>query len=192
MPHKKKPWIKWVVGLAALALAVYIMTYDYGTEAMGVTDIQGCNRITTDFVTLEGVYIFGPEKRFQLIAGDAVNWAALQRFAALSPGASVDPVIEVELECNDTRCAPAGRPKSLISTAPPQAIQHILEKVYTWRFSPYRKGRIRYCFDVTRHRLKVDTLGLEPTEVQDADQIPVEKIWNVQSLKDKYVRLRRL
>jgi len=192
MPHSKSRWTSWVVGLLVLALVVYVLTYDLGSEAKGVTDIRGCSRITTDFVTLEGVYIFGPEKRFQLIAGEPVNWAALQRFAALSPGASVDPVVELDLECTSSRCYPAGRPKALLSTAPPQAVRHIIERLYTWRFSPYRKGRIRYCFDVTRHRLTVDTTLLVPTDVQDAAQIPVEKIWNTQSFNDRYVRIGRL
>ncbi len=180
------------MGLVVLALVVYILNYDPGTEAMGVTDIQGCNRITTDYVTLEGVYIFGPEKRFQLIAGDAVDWVALQSFAAQSPGASVDPVIELELECTGSRCFPARRPRALMSTASPQAMQHIIEKLYTWRFSPYRKGRIRYCFDVTGHRLTVDTLLLEPTDLQDAHLIPMGKVSKVQSLNDRYVRIGRL
>lgn len=188
MPHNKKRWTSWTIGLVVLALVAYIMTYDLGTEAIGVTDIQGCSRITTDFVTLEGVYILGPEKRFQLIAGDAVNWAALRNFAAESPGASVDPVVELELECTDTRCFPAHPPRALVSSAPPQAMQHIIDRLSTWRFSPYRKGRIRYAFDVTRHRLIVDTTKLVPTELQDAAQIPVEKTYTVQSLHDRYVR----
>ena len=192
MSHKKRRWTSWIIGLLVLAGIVYIMTLDFDTEAMGVTDIQGCNQVTTDFVTLEGVYIFGPVKRFQLIAGDAVNWSALQRFAALSPGASVDPVVELELECTDTRCFPKRRPKALVSTAPPQAMQHIIDKLSTWRFSPYRQGRIRYCFDVSRHRLTVDTTQLEPTDLLDADQIPMGKIWNAQSFKDKYVRIGRI
>ena len=192
MSHRMKRWLSWFIGLSVLAGVVFIMTIDFDTEARGVTDIQGCNQVTTDFVTLEGVYIFGPVKKFQLIAGDAVNWAALQKFAALSPGASVDPVVELELECTDTRCFPAHRPKALVSTAPPQAMQHIIDKLSTWRFSPYRQGRIRYCFDVSRHRLTVDTTQLVPTDLQDADQIPMGKIWNVRSFKDKYVRIRRI
>jgi len=192
MAHRKRRWTGWGVTLLVLLLVVYILTYDPATEAVGVTDIRGCSRITTDFVALEGVYIFGPEKRFQLIAGDAVNWAALQRWAAENPGVSVDPVVELELESTETRCFPARRPKALVSTASPKAMQHIIEKLYTWRFSPYREGRIRYCFDVTRHRLTVDTTLLQPTTVQDADNIPVEKIWSVQSFKERYVRIGRL
>lgn len=188
MPHNKKRWTSWIIGLLVLAVVVYIMTYDFDTEAMGVTAIQSCNFITTDFVTLEGVYIFGPERRFQLIAGDAVDWAALRYYAGDSPGASVDPIVELRLECDEFRCFPARPPEVILSSAPPRAMQHIIDKLSTWRFSPYRQGRIRYCFDVTRHILMVDTTRLIPTELQDADQIPVEKTYTVQSLNDRYVR----